>query len=257
MMTIGILICGHFVDDIKATYGTYCDLYAEMLGEGFECVPYFVCEGELPDTVDQHDAWLVSGSRAGAYEDLDWIKPLEVFLQDAYTAQVPIVGICFGHQVLAQALGGKVEKFEGGWSFGPVEYHFSDGPSQTIVAVHQDQITALPEGAAVIAQTEFCPYAGLAYANGKALSFQPHPEFSTAFITQLVEIYADRLPAHIIEQARGALTLPLDRGVMAGQIRDFLHQSTGRKPALAAKPACGRVPANAAATASVKLEPAP
>ncbi len=225
MMTIGILICGHFVDDIKATYGTYCDLYADMLGEGFECVPYFVCEGELPASVQEQDAWLVSGSRSGAYEDLPWIKPLEAFLVDAYSAQVPVVGICFGHQILAQALGGRVEKYEDGWSFGPVEYRFRDGPSQTVVAVHQDQVTALPDGATVIAETDFCRYAGLAYTGGKALSFQPHPEFSTAFITQLTDLYAERLPADIIEQARAALDRPLDNAIMGQQIADFLRQN--------------------------------
>ena len=227
MIRLGILICGHFVDEIKANYGTYRDLYAEMLGEGYQCVAYFVCDGEFPTAIDEQDAWLVSGSRSGAYEDLPWIKPLEALLVEAYSAQVPIVGICFGHQILAQALGGRVEKFDGGWSFGPVEYHFEDGPSQTIVAVHQDQVTALPPGARVIAKTDFCEYAGLAYDTGKALSFQPHPEFSTAFITELVDLYTDRLPADIIASARTALDRPLDRGIMAQQIGNFLRKSLG------------------------------
>ncbi|MGB1156736.1 MAG: type 1 glutamine amidotransferase [Alphaproteobacteria bacterium] len=224
-MNIGILICGHFVDEIKASYGTYRDLYADMLGEGYSCHPYFVVDGEFPASITEQDAWLVSGSRSGAYEDLPWISPLEHFLREAYAAQVPVVGICFGHQILAQALGGKVEKFAGGWSFGPVEYRFKEGPSQTIVAVHQDQVTALPEGARVIAETDFCAFAGLAYA-GKALSFQPHPEFSTQFITDLTDIYADRLPADVLAQARETLDQPLDRDVMAQQIRTFLQDST-------------------------------
>ena len=228
-MNIGILICGHFVDEIKATYGTYRDLYADMLGEGYDCHPYFVVDGEFPAAITEQDAWLVSGSRSGAYEDLPWIPPLEEFLRQAYAAQVPVVGICFGHQILAQALGGKVEKFAGGWSFGPVEYRFKDGPSQTIVAVHQDQVTSLPAGAEVIAETDFCAYAGLAYA-GTALSFQPHPEFSTQFITDLTDIYADRLTPDVIRQARETLDKPLDNDVMAGQIRAFLQDATARKP---------------------------
>lgn len=225
-MNIGILICGHFSDDIKARYGTYRDLYADMLGPGYACRPYFVVDGEFPASITEQDGWLVSGSRSGAYEDHPWIPPLEGFLRDAYAADVPIVGICFGHQILAQALGGTVEKYAGGWSFGPVEYRFRDGPSQTIVAVHQDQVTVPPKEAAVIAETDFCAFAGLAYA-GKALSFQPHPEFSTAFITDLTEAYAERLTPEVLDQARQGLDQPLDNGVMAAQIQAFFQTAAG------------------------------
>jgi GMP synthase (glutamine-hydrolysing) len=222
VVNIGILICGHFVDEIKATYGTYRDLYAELLGSDYRCTPYFVVDGEMPNAVTEQDAWLISGSRSGAYEDLPWIPPLEVFLREAFAASVPLVGICFGHQVLAQALGGRVEKFEGGWSFGPVDYGFTDGSTQTIVAVHQDQVTAPPPGASVIARTDFCAYAGLAYAD-KALSFQPHPEFSSQFIADLTDVYADRLTPEVIERARQVIDKPLDRDRMADQIRAFLQ----------------------------------
>ena len=71
-MKIGILMCGHFTDEIKARYGTYRDLYADMLGEGFECTPYVVVDGAFPDSITEEDGWLVSGSRSGAYEDHPW-----------------------------------------------------------------------------------------------------------------------------------------------------------------------------------------
>ena len=93
-MKIGILMCGHFTDEIKARYGTYRDLYADMLGEGFECTPYVIVDGAFPDSITEQDGWLVSGSRSGAYEDHPWIPPLEAFLREAYAAEVPIVGIC-------------------------------------------------------------------------------------------------------------------------------------------------------------------
>ena len=223
-MKIGILICGHFLDDIAATYGTYLDLYAPMLGEGFDCTAYFVVDGEMPESVDEQDGWLISGSRHGAYEDHAWIPPFEDFLRRAYSAEVPIVGICFGHQILAQALGGTVEKYSGGWSLGPVEYGFKDGSSQTVVAVHQDQVTALPEGAEVISSTDFCAFAGLAYG-AKALSFQPHPEFSEAFITDLIDFYdeAKKLPDDVLKAARKTLDLDLNNGGMIEQIRGFLQ----------------------------------
>ena len=165
---------------------------------------------------------LVSGSRHGAYEDHAWIPPLEDFLRAAYAAAVPLVGICFGHQILAQALGGRVEKFDGGWSIGPTEYAFADGHRETVVAFHQDQITAKPEAAAVIASTDFCEFAGLAYP-GPTISFQPHPEFTLAFIGDLLEAYQDRLDPAVVTDASARLSTPLTQGGMIGQIRDVLR----------------------------------
>jgi len=221
-MKIGILICGHFSDDLAAIYGTYLDLYAPMLGPGFECTPYFVVDGQFPASVNEQEGWLVSGSRFGAYEDQPWIPPLEDFLRAAYQGDVPTVGICFGHQILAQALGGTVEKFEGGWSLGPVEYGYKDGASQTVIAVHQDQVTAIPDEANVIVATDFCANAGLAY-KGRALSFQPHPEFDKQFIEDLLEAYSVKLAPEIIAAAKDTLHRPIDNAEMIGQIRAFFR----------------------------------
>ena len=126
------------------------------------------------------------------------------------------------HQILAQALGGRVEKFDGGWSIGPTEYAFADGHRETVVAFHQDQITAKPEAAAVIASTDFCAFAGLAYP-GPTISFQPHPEFTPAFIGDLLEAYQDRLDPAVVTDASARLSTPLSQGGMIGQIRDVLR----------------------------------
>ena len=219
---VGILICGHFIEEVAAVYEDYRALYAPMLGEGFDCQPYFVVDGEMPASVDEQDGWLVSGSRHGAYEDHAWIPPLEDFLRAAYAAAVPVVGICFGHQILAQALGGRVEKFGGGWSIGPTEYAFADGHRETVVAFHQDQITAKPEAAEVIASTDFCAFAGLAYP-GPTISFQPHPEFTQAFIGDLLDAYQDRLDPAVVADASARLGTPLSQGGMIGQIREVLR----------------------------------
>ena len=184
--------------------------------------PRFVVDGEMPASVDEQDGWLVSGSRHGAYEDHAWIPPLEDFLRAAYAAAVPVVGICFGHQILAQALGGQVEKFDGGWSIGPTEYAFADGHRETVVAFHQDQITAKPEAAEVIASTDFCAFAGLAYP-GPTISFQPHPEFTPAFIGDLLDAYQDRLDPAVVADASARLGTPLSQGGMIGQIREVLR----------------------------------
>lgn len=116
-MKIGILQTGRSPESIRAKHGDYNEFFERYLsGRGFTFENYEALEGELPQ--DPHDAqgWLITGSRFGVYEDHPWIKPLETFLQDAFKAGVPIFGVCFGHQILAQALGGKVEKFRDGWS---------------------------------------------------------------------------------------------------------------------------------------------
>jgi GMP synthase-like glutamine amidotransferase len=81
---------------------------------------------DFPKDIHDCDGWLITGSRFGAYEDHPFIPPLEDFIRAAYAAHVPVVGICFGHQIIAQAMGGKVEKYAGGWSVGPTEYNFGD-----------------------------------------------------------------------------------------------------------------------------------
>ena len=196
-MKIGILQTGRSPEEMRARHGDYDDLFKRMLaGRGFEFETYPVLDGVFPKDVHAAGGWLVTGSKHGAYEDHDWIPLLEAFLRDAYAAVVPIIGVCFGHQILAQALGGRVEKYKGGWSVGPADYG-----DDRIIAWHQDQVVELPEGAEVVGSSEFCPYAMLSYGD-RAFTVQPHPEFSAGFLADLVAARGAILPDHI---ARGAL----------------------------------------------------
>ena len=99
--------------------GDYDALFRDLLaGHGFDFVTFAVLDGEFPASVEDADAWLITGSRHGVYEDHDWIPPLEALIRKIDARRLPLVGVCFGHQIIAQALGGKVEKFKGGWSVG-------------------------------------------------------------------------------------------------------------------------------------------
>ena len=116
---IGILQCGQAPAELKQDMGDYPDMFVRLLdGRGFQFRTWHVEEMEFPASVHDADGWLLTGSRHGAYEDHDFIPPLERFIRDAYDAAVPMVGICFGHQIIAQALGGTVVKHPGGWSVG-------------------------------------------------------------------------------------------------------------------------------------------
>ncbi len=224
-MKIGILQCGRAPEELVADYGDYNTMFERLLAhDDFSFDTYAVLDNVMPESITAADGWLITGSRFGVYEDHPWIPPLETFLRDAFNAAVPIVGICFGHQILAQALGGKVEKFSGGWSLGPVEYQRSDGQSAAVQAFHQDQVVELPPTATVTGSTPFCEYAFLAYDN-RALTMQPHPEFSAAFVQDLLVARGDGLPDSEIKIANDNMGIPLSTEKMATEIRDFFLAS--------------------------------
>ena len=124
-------------------------------------LPHLSCRGDgvSGQSVHDCDGWLITGSRHGVYEDHPFIKPLEQFVRTSIAGKVPMVGVCFGHQLIAQAMGGKVERYDGGWAVGPTDYDFN-GSKVTMNAWHRDQVTEVPEGATVCASNEFCEKRG-------------------------------------------------------------------------------------------------
>jgi GMP synthase-like glutamine amidotransferase len=226
-MKIGILQTGHTPDGLIEDYGDYGDLFVTLLGgHDFTFQIFSVLDGEFPDGINDADGWLITGSRHGAYDDLDWIAPLEDLLRALYAAKKPIIGICFGHQILAQALGGKVAKFKGGWSVGATEY-WMNGGKITLNAWHQDQVIERPEQARVIGLSPFCENAVLAYGD-TALTFQPHPEFDSGFVEGLANGRGRGIvPDELLESALERLATPVTRTPIIEQMVAFLKQPRG------------------------------
>ncbi|MEM5477646.1 type 1 glutamine amidotransferase [Pacificibacter sp. AS14] len=225
-MKIGILQTGRSPDEMRATHGDYDDLFKRLLDRrGFTFETYPVLDGVLPACVNDAEGWLVTGSKFGTYEAHDWIAPLEDFLRRVFAAAVPIVGVCFGHQILAQALGGKVEKFAGGWQVGATDYVRADGTQDTIMAWHQDQVVEVPDGAVVIGRSDHCANAMLAYGD-KALTLQPHPEFTSAFLSDLLDARRSVLPEHISREAERRLDASLSSPDYAQQFEDFFKRKS-------------------------------
>ena len=225
-MKIGILQTGHCPDDLLAKHSDYDDFFRRFLdGNGFEFDTYPVLDGVFPDGVNDADGWLITGSKFGVYEDHDWIPLLEDFLRDAYAAAIPIVGICFGHQILAQALGGKVEKFNGGWSVGVENYTLDGYPDGVkLIAWHQDQVTELPAEASVVGSSIFCRYAALAYGD-RAYSIQPHPEFEADFVAELLDSRSGVLPEDIAGKAMKSLNIETSSMQVAEKIAGFFKMA--------------------------------
>lgn len=239
-MKIGILETGQPPDELIDKYGDYPGMFERLLrtaDPGLEFAVYHVIGEQLPAAVDECDAWLVTGSRHGVYDALPWIEPLKLFLKAAYEAGIPIVGICFGHQVLAEALGGKAVKSDKGWGLGVKQYtvyrkpDWMTGVNQDFAlnALHQDQVVELPEGTEVLAGSEFCPYAVLAY-RGNAMSIQPHPEFQSEYLRDLIEHRrATSLSDADADAGLATLDTPINARQVAEWIVGFLNERVAAK----------------------------
>ena len=224
-MLIGILACGHFPVVDGYPERTYSDLYAGLLaGRGLTFRTWSVVDMEFPDDIRDADGWLITGSKHGAYEDIPFIPPLEDFIRKAYAANVPLVGVCFGHQIIAQALGGKVEKFGGGWAMGRQVYDFDDG-EVALNAWHQDQVTEVPPDARVVGRNEFCPNAAFVY-KGRAYSVQAHPEFDDDAVRLLLDVRRASVTPELKQHVDDGLNQPVSNTRLADRIAAFFKESS-------------------------------
>jgi len=223
-MKLAILETGRPPEPLIAEYGRYPAMFEALLA--LEAHSFEVEAGDYPVKPEDFDAYLITGSPAGVYEDLPWIGELKTFIKRA-RGRARLVGICFGHQVMAQALGGHVEKSAKGWGVGLHTYPIvrrpswmDDAPAVSVPASHQDQVVLQPPDTDIIASSLFTPYAGLAWRDGSAISFQFHPEFSPAYAKALIEHRYDRAPDP--EAAIASLDAPNDNARVGDWIRRFL-----------------------------------
>lgn len=231
-MKLTIIQTGEVPLALRQRFGPYRKMFETMFdgtGQGFSYDMVAASDGEpLPDPATL-DGIVITGSAAGVYDDHVWLEPLRAFIRAAYGRNTPMLGVCFGHQIMADALGGEVRKSDKGWGLGRHNYGVTarpafmrDAPAALAIACsHQDQVITPPAAAEVILASEFTPNAGLAYRNGAALSLQPHPEFSDDYTLALAELRRGKAPDEVVDSAFASIATPSDSAEFAGYIGQF------------------------------------
>ncbi|MCV6614270.1 MAG: gamma-glutamyl-gamma-aminobutyrate hydrolase family protein [Cellvibrionaceae bacterium] len=232
MTLIGVLKTDDVRPQLVDKFGEYPEMFANLLQAvepSFEFRSYEVQRGELPASVDEVDAYLITGSKTSVYEDQQWIRDTEAFLRKAHAAKKKMLGICFGHQLLAQALGGKTIKAEQGWGLGVHHYQLTESATQygqagedfSMLVSHQDQVVENIPGATVLASSDFCPNAMIA-VDDHILSFQAHPEFSKDYSEALLKLRREVFGEDNTEKALASLSDDVSFERVALWMRDFL-----------------------------------
>ena len=229
-MKIGILAAGDTPRRLAPTYGHYPEMFRALLaGRGYDWATFDVPAGDFPARPEDCDAYLITGAAAGVYDPDPWIADLLGFLRTAH-GRAKLVGICFGHQAMAEALGGKVIQSPKGWGIGLHSYGVRDrrdwmdaGGAFSLSASHQDQVVELPPDARIVAGSDFCPMGMLAY-DGGAISCQLHPEFAPAYSIALIEGRRGvRFPEAAADAAIESLGRPDDHERFGAWIARFLE----------------------------------
>ena len=223
-MRLGLLRCDEVGGDRLDRYGGYRELFTQLLNHGDEEVvvtDYDVVDGRLPGAADEQDGWLISGARSSALDDDPWIADLFDVVRDLDAARAPVIGVCFGHQAVAQALGGEV-RYTGGWNIG-VRHAEVVAPSSVTTPVdggfgitycHQDQVVDLPAKARLTSSTAHCPVASFSIGD-HIIGIQGHPEFDTDFARDLYTSRLLRIGEEVVADALSTLDDGTDRFAVA------------------------------------------
>ena len=198
----------------------------------WQVTTFEVTENDFPASLAGFDGLLIGGSPASVNDENHWIERLSDLIQSAFAAGIPMMGVCFGHQAIAQALGGKVGPNPGPFILGTTEITFTvrapwmpaDAGSITLASAHGEQVIALPDGAEVLGESPSCPIA--AYRIGtQVFATQHHPEMTSDFLAALVEEFAPEFTPDVGERARASLAKPSEGPRFAEWIAGFFEQA--------------------------------
>ena len=232
-MKIGILEADRLSDTLREQYGSYGDMFQNLLrsiDNNLVLPRYQVMESDYPEDIEDCDAYLITGSNSGIYDDKPWIKQLHDYVISLDDRKKKLIGICFGHQLIAQALGGRAQKSEKGWGVGIststvyVSKPWMEPAKETfsLLISHQDQVTALPPNAELIAGNDFSTYASFQIGD-HILTFQGHPEFTQEYARQRMNDRREIIGEELYQKGIASLNQNADHSLIAKWIINFVR----------------------------------
>lgn len=232
-LKIGILECDHVDLDLRDQYGDYNEMFADLVhaqDHTVEFSSYDLIADQFPLDIFACDAYIITGSRFGVYEDIPWIHKAKKLVQKLFDAKIPTVGICFGHQLIAESLGGKVIKADDkGRGLGVQTWDIKSKPiwmdeisfdSLSLNACHQDQVIKLPIDSQVLVGSDFCPIAG--FQSGSMLGIQGHPEFDTEYTHFLFNKHKGTLNEEGIRKSKESFEVPANSNLVGAWMVNFI-----------------------------------
>lgn len=234
-MSIGLLHCYQMLPELAPQFGDYPDFITglfQAIDHPLSYKIYLAKKGQFPQTVDECDSYIVTGSTYSVYDDLGWIQQLLHFIQRCHQKKKKVLGLCFGHQAIAAALGGKVEKSRKGWGLGVHDLEIVSAtpwmvphqPTISLLFTHQDQVTKLPPGAIMNGTSPFCPYQ-IFSIDQHIFSLQGHPEFTRPFLKRVLAGRITKIGEAAFQQAVTSLSCPTDEKLVANWLLNFLQKT--------------------------------
>lgn len=241
-MTLNILLCDPFTGLLPKDIPSYVSMFTNLFDSVRSNVTYHIYDvykNQFPLHLRPDETYLITGSNSSIFEEKGWIKGLLSFIRGAYAQQIPLAGVCFGHQAIAYALGGKIAPFKKGWEAGIRESRIVDPTARRYFTSnqlalhysHHGQVTQLPRGAVRFATSDSCKNEGF-LLNNHILTFQGHPEYTDSFMRYLIRNHSANEPEEIKEKALESIQFYETMGQKAAQWILDLPKSINPKSAI-------------------------